>query len=164
VVYLQGGWYDFFLRGMLADYAALQTAGRTVRLLIGPWGHGRGLYTRVGMRDAFAARWIPCSATARRPQGCGCSLLVPAAGPKCPARPRLPVTSPGICIRLAGSAPPAQPTPGLRAGFATTRRTRPRPSQVPPSACLPALPTTAASKPDRMFLRSPATRKPPIWR
>ena len=55
VVYLQAGWYDFFLRGMLADYAALRAAGRTVRLLIGPWGHGRGLYTRVGMRDAFAA-------------------------------------------------------------------------------------------------------------
>jgi hypothetical protein len=55
VVYLQGGWYDFFLRGMLADYAALRTAGRTVRLLIGPWGHGRGLYTRTGMRDAVAA-------------------------------------------------------------------------------------------------------------
>jgi uncharacterized protein len=55
VVYLQGGWYDFFLRGMLADYAALRTAGRTVRLLIGPWRHGRGLYTRTGMRDAFAA-------------------------------------------------------------------------------------------------------------
>jgi uncharacterized protein len=55
VVCLQGGWYDFFLCGMLADYAALRTAGRTVRLLTGPWGHGRGLYTRVGMRDAFAA-------------------------------------------------------------------------------------------------------------
>ena len=55
VVYLQGGWYDFFLRGMLADYAALLAAGRSVRLLIGPWGHGRGLYTRVGMRDALAA-------------------------------------------------------------------------------------------------------------
>jgi uncharacterized protein len=55
VVYLQGGWYDFFLPGMLADYAALQTAGRAVRLLIGRWGHGRGLYTRVGMRDALAA-------------------------------------------------------------------------------------------------------------
>jgi putative CocE/NonD family hydrolase len=55
VVYLQGGWYDFFLRGILADYAALHAAGRTVRLLIGPWGHGRGLYTRVGMGDALAA-------------------------------------------------------------------------------------------------------------
>jgi uncharacterized protein len=54
-VYLQGGWYDFFLRGMLADYAALRAAGRPVRLLIGPWGHGRGLYTRVGMSDALAA-------------------------------------------------------------------------------------------------------------
>ena len=55
VVYLQGGWYDFFLPGMLADYAALRAAGRAVRLLIGPWTHGRGLYTRVGMRDAVAA-------------------------------------------------------------------------------------------------------------
>jgi putative CocE/NonD family hydrolase len=55
VVYLQGGWYDFFLPGMLADYAALRAAGRTVRVLIGPWTHGRGLYTRVGMRDALAA-------------------------------------------------------------------------------------------------------------
>jgi uncharacterized protein len=54
-VYLQGGWYDFFLPGMLADYAALRTARRAVRLLIGPWEHGRGLYTRVGMRDAVAA-------------------------------------------------------------------------------------------------------------
>jgi putative CocE/NonD family hydrolase len=45
----------FFLRGMLADYAALRVAGRNVRLLIGPWGHGRGLYTRVGMGDALAA-------------------------------------------------------------------------------------------------------------
>jgi predicted acyl esterase len=40
---------------MLADYTALQSAGRSVRLLIGPWGHGRGLYTRVGMGDARAA-------------------------------------------------------------------------------------------------------------
>lgn len=55
VVHLQGGWYDFFLRGMLADHAALLAAGRRVRLLIGPWTHGRGLFTRVGMRDALAA-------------------------------------------------------------------------------------------------------------
>ena len=33
-----------------------------------------------------------------------------------------------------------------------TRRTRPRPSQVPPSDCPQAPPTTAASKPDRMSL------------
>jgi putative CocE/NonD family hydrolase len=55
LVYMQGGRYDFFLPGMLADYADLRAAGRSVRLLIGPWGHGRGLYTRAGMRDALAA-------------------------------------------------------------------------------------------------------------
>ncbi|MFG3439625.1 CocE/NonD family hydrolase [Nonomuraea sp. NPDC047897] len=54
-VYLQGGWYDFFLPGMLDDHASLLAAGRDVRLLVGPWGHGKGLYTREGMRDALAA-------------------------------------------------------------------------------------------------------------
>ena len=147
VVYLQGGWYDFFLRGMLADYAALQTAGRTVRLLIGPWGHGRGLSTRTGLRDAFA-RWMPDSVTAHHALGCGCSLLVPAAGPIFPDGPRLPATPHGICIRMAGSAPaqppagapskfrydPADPTPsvagtavGLSAGPADNRRLEARP-------------------------------------
>ena len=40
VVYLEGGWYDFFLRGMLADYAALRTAGCTVPVAdraLGTW-------------------------------------------------------------------------------------------------------------------------------
>ena len=55
VVHLQGGWYDFFLPGMLEDHEALLAAGRRVRLLVGPWTHGRGLYTRAGMRDALAA-------------------------------------------------------------------------------------------------------------
>lgn len=54
-VHLQGGWYDFFLPSMLADHARLLAAGREVRLLVGPWGHGRGLYTREGMKDALAA-------------------------------------------------------------------------------------------------------------
>ncbi|MEU8108717.1 CocE/NonD family hydrolase [Nonomuraea muscovyensis] len=54
-VYLQGGWYDFFLPGVLDDHASLLAAGRDVRLLVGPWGHGKGLYTREGMQDAMAA-------------------------------------------------------------------------------------------------------------
>ncbi|MEV0615398.1 CocE/NonD family hydrolase [Nonomuraea sp. NPDC050404] len=54
VVHLQGGWHDFFLPGMLADHAALVATGRQVRLLVGPWGHGRGLYTREGLTDALA--------------------------------------------------------------------------------------------------------------
>ncbi|MFI6503901.1 CocE/NonD family hydrolase [Nonomuraea typhae] len=55
VVHLQGGWDDFFLQSMLADHAALTAAGRSVRLLVGPWGHGRGLYTREGLPDALDA-------------------------------------------------------------------------------------------------------------
>jgi uncharacterized protein len=162
VVYLQGGWYDFFLRGMLADYAALRTAGHTVRLLIEPWGHGRGLYTRVGKRDAFAAL-DAVLADGTPLSGVRVFILAPAAGPTCPAGPRLPATPHGICTRPAGSAP-TQPPPAPRAGFATTQRTRPRPSQEPPSACPPARPTTGASKPDPMFSPSPATPKPPISR
>jgi uncharacterized protein len=38
-VHLIGGWYDFFLRGLLRDYAALQAAGKAPYLTIGPWHH-----------------------------------------------------------------------------------------------------------------------------
>ena len=34
-----GGWYDIFLPGQLRDFMALQQAGRTARLTIGPWTH-----------------------------------------------------------------------------------------------------------------------------
>eukprot|EP00667_Euglena_gracilis_P003094 EG_transcript_3101 len=37
--HLIGGWYDFFLREVLADYAALREAGRNPFLTIGPWSH-----------------------------------------------------------------------------------------------------------------------------
>ncbi|MCI2423124.1 CocE/NonD family hydrolase [Saccharopolyspora sp. K220] len=53
-VLLAGGWYDFFLPGMLEDYAALRAAGRQVRLLVGPWAHGRGMHTRTYLRESFA--------------------------------------------------------------------------------------------------------------
>lgn len=33
------GWYDIFLPWQLRDYAALVGAGRTPRLIVGPWGH-----------------------------------------------------------------------------------------------------------------------------
>ena len=162
VVYLQGGWYDFFLRGMLADYAALQASGRTVRLLIGPWGHGRGLYTRAGMRDAFAALdAVLADGTPRsgvRVFVTGSRRWTDLPGWPPPARDTAWYLHP--YGRLGTTRPPA----GLRAGFASTQRIRPHPSQVPPSACRQAPPTTGASKPDWMFLRSPATPKPPIWR
>jgi uncharacterized protein len=34
-----GGWYDIFLPGQLRDFLALQAAGRSTRLTIGPWPH-----------------------------------------------------------------------------------------------------------------------------
>jgi len=43
-VHLIGGWYDFFLRGMLADYAALKANGHTPYLTIGPWRHVSNLF------------------------------------------------------------------------------------------------------------------------
>ncbi|WHT20257.1 CocE/NonD family hydrolase [Crossiella sp. CA-258035] len=54
LVHLSGGWHDFFLPGMLADHAALRATGRRVRLLIGPWGHGKGSLTRHYLREALA--------------------------------------------------------------------------------------------------------------
>jgi putative CocE/NonD family hydrolase len=41
-VHLATGWYDTGLPSTLLDYAALRAAGRSVRLLIGPWYHGAG--------------------------------------------------------------------------------------------------------------------------
>ncbi|MGH3913135.1 MAG: CocE/NonD family hydrolase [Pseudonocardiaceae bacterium] len=41
-VHLASGWYDICLASTLAGYAALRQAGKTPRLVIGPWYHGRG--------------------------------------------------------------------------------------------------------------------------
>lgn len=41
-VHLASGWYDVCLASTLAGYAALREAGKTPRLVIGPWYHGRG--------------------------------------------------------------------------------------------------------------------------
>ncbi len=38
-IHLVAGWYDIFLQGQLADYAALYEAGRNPYLTIGPWTH-----------------------------------------------------------------------------------------------------------------------------
>ncbi|WP_431930034.1 CocE/NonD family hydrolase [Nonomuraea jabiensis] len=92
-VHLQGGWDDFFLPGMLADHAALRAAGRRVRLLIGPWGHGRGLYTRHGLRDALAA------------------LDAALLGEHPPSGVRLFVTGADRWTELAEWPPPHEPTP-----------------------------------------------------
>jgi putative CocE/NonD family hydrolase len=41
-VHLATGWYDVCLASTLAGYAALRYAGKSPRLVIGPWYHGRG--------------------------------------------------------------------------------------------------------------------------
>ncbi|MCC6605146.1 MAG: CocE/NonD family hydrolase [Anaerolineae bacterium] len=58
-LHLVAGWYDIFLQGQLADYAALRAAGHTPYLTIGPWTHmdqqGMIAAVREGL-DWFAAK------------------------------------------------------------------------------------------------------------
>lgn len=55
-VHLVGGWYDFFLRGLLADYAALKEAGQTPYLTIGPNHHFNGMVSPLALREGL--RWF----------------------------------------------------------------------------------------------------------
>jgi uncharacterized protein len=49
-----GGWYDILLPWMLADFAALQSAGRAPRLLVGPWAHTSPGLVGAAERDGLA--------------------------------------------------------------------------------------------------------------
>jgi putative CocE/NonD family hydrolase len=49
-----GGWYDILLPWMLADFEALQAAGRRPRLLIGPWAHTSPGLAAAAERDGLA--------------------------------------------------------------------------------------------------------------
>jgi putative CocE/NonD family hydrolase len=51
-----GGWYDILLPWMVADFEALQAAGRGPRLLIGPWSHTSPALTAASERDGVA--WL----------------------------------------------------------------------------------------------------------
>jgi putative CocE/NonD family hydrolase len=55
-VQLIGGWYDIFLPWMLEDFAALQAAGRSPQLVIGPWTHVAPGLMASGMREGLA--WL----------------------------------------------------------------------------------------------------------
>ena len=52
-VHLIGGWYDYYLRGLLRDYAALKTAGRRPYLTIGPWHHAHPDGLLTGLREGL---------------------------------------------------------------------------------------------------------------
>jgi uncharacterized protein len=49
-----GGWHDILLPWMLEDFKALQDAGRSPQLLIGPWTHTSPALTGAGQREGIA--------------------------------------------------------------------------------------------------------------
>lgn len=53
-VHLMGGWYDYYLRGLLRDYQTLRAAGRSPYLTIGPWFHGQPAGILHGLREGLA--------------------------------------------------------------------------------------------------------------
>jgi putative CocE/NonD family hydrolase len=53
-VHLIGGWYDYYLRALLRDYAALKAAGRRPYLTIGPWFHSHASGLMTGLREGLA--------------------------------------------------------------------------------------------------------------
>lgn len=50
-----GGWYDCFLGDTLLNYQEMRRLGRTTKLLIGPWTHGRNLNPIGEVNFGFAA-------------------------------------------------------------------------------------------------------------
>ena len=55
-VQLVGGWSDIFLPWMLEDFVALQGAGRSPQLVVGPWAHTSPELARVSAREGIA--WL----------------------------------------------------------------------------------------------------------
>lgn len=53
-VHFIGGWYDFFLRAMLADYNVVKAAGRKPYLTIGPWHHFSEIISLKELREGIA--------------------------------------------------------------------------------------------------------------
>jgi putative CocE/NonD family hydrolase len=52
-VHFIGGWYDYYLRGLLRDFAMLQAAGCRPYLTIGPWSHANPNGLLTGLREGL---------------------------------------------------------------------------------------------------------------
>ena len=52
-VHLIGGWYDYYLRGILRDYATLKASGQSPYLTIGPWNHANPAGMMTGLREGI---------------------------------------------------------------------------------------------------------------
>ena len=57
-VHLLGGWYDVVIDGTLDSYRQLRQAGRTVRLVVGPWNHTSGFNKDMPIIAGEALAWL----------------------------------------------------------------------------------------------------------
>jgi uncharacterized protein len=57
-VHLLGGWYDVVIGGTLDSYRRLRQAGRTVRLVVGPWNHSSGFNKDMPIIAGEALAWL----------------------------------------------------------------------------------------------------------
>jgi len=57
-VHLLGGWYDVVIDGTLDSYRRLREAGRTVRLVVGPWNHTSGFNKDMPIIAGEALAWL----------------------------------------------------------------------------------------------------------
>jgi putative CocE/NonD family hydrolase len=78
LVHLASGWYDVCLASVLADYRALREAGKQVRLVVGPWYHGRGVMDKTLRAEVEA--WLDAAATGADPLADGLPVRVHVGG------------------------------------------------------------------------------------
>ncbi len=57
-VHLLSGWYDVAIDGTLDSYRRLRDAGRTVRLVVGPWNHTSGFNKDMPIIAGEAIAWL----------------------------------------------------------------------------------------------------------
>jgi len=64
---MSGGWYDIFLPWQVQDFLRAQSAGRDVRLIIGPWMHAAMPGAAESMRESMALFQEQFGLSARAP-------------------------------------------------------------------------------------------------
>ena len=169
-VSLLTGWQDICLDQNLAEYQRLRAAGRTPRLVIGPWSHTSGFNDDLPIVVGEALDWLTayCSkdpaeldqaagagARRRRPRGmAGPAGLAAAAGSRA-----------ALAAGRGRHAEhrPRRPGRGCRRS-ATTRPTPPRRWAGSCSATRPGRGTTRPWRPGPTCWSSPARRCPPTSR
>ena len=62
-VHLLGGWYDVLIDQTLDSYQRLRRAGRSVRLVVGPWNHTSGFNQAMPIIAGEALAWLRAHTT-----------------------------------------------------------------------------------------------------